>query len=96
MRRPKLSETQKQLLMIAYTREKRMRHRHFLYGDIKSIALGRIRETILVLSARRLVIIGPSPSETGMYYWLSDAGELLARALLELKTQKIITSSRTR
>jgi len=87
VKRPYLSPTQKRFLVLAFVREARLRRQHVprledpTYGRL--YAVKRDRNTVRVLVRLRLVITPPNVPDFGVtYYWLSDAGELLARALL--------------
>ena len=91
MRRPRLSPYQERFLTLAFTREKMHRVHH--HKDGSQYAIKRDRDTVHVLERLGLVVdVTHSDWKIVVDYRLTPAGELLARALLDLKTRRIAAS----
>ena len=90
---PKLSEAQKSTLILALTKTQRMRRAHGPTSETFCYAIKREINTVQVLARLDLVCIQESKwNSICTHYDLTDAGWLLAQALLDTKTRRIAAS----
>jgi len=90
---PKLSKAQKSTLILALVKTQKMRRMHGSSSEIFCYAVRREINTVRVLGRLDLICIQTSQWENiCTHYELTDAGWLLAQALLDAKTRRIASS----
>jgi len=93
MRCPKLSKTQQTTLMMALIKTRKLMRKRALPLDLYLYAIKREINTVQVLARLDLVCIQLGPwNRICTHYNLTDAGWILAQALLDAKTQRIARS----
>lgn len=85
MSRPQLSKTQVDFLIAAYFHEKRCRAQHYKPDQVQNYCVRRARYTCRVLSQLGFVVVKTGPDFGVTTYWLSEAGEIQAKTLLNLE-----------